>query len=136
MWSSSSASPFFVAVLVATTKTNFNVTQRQAQRGLELRPRNKEACLPVSSCLLVAVWYVFGKNWLFRYLLLFLRGVLSDAVIRGVGYDQAELKALNVSLWLGDIVAPTPSACSAGVHARFVSHGTGTRMTASRPGSG
>ena len=35
---------------------------------------NKEACLPVSSCLLVSVWYVFGKNWLFRYsLLLFTR---------------------------------------------------------------
>ena len=30
---------FFVAVLVVTTYTNFNVAQRQAQRGLQLRTR-------------------------------------------------------------------------------------------------
>ena len=58
-----------------------------------------------AGCRLVCV----REELAFQVLPFILRGVLWDAVIRGVGYDQAELKALNVSLRVGDKVAPTPS---------------------------
>ena len=111
-----------------------------------------EACLPVSSCLLVFRLVCVRGFLLFRAegthsaeapwapsiprtgfsgasLLLYTRYAVGRSHTRC--YDQAERKALNVSLKVEDIVAPTPSACSGGDHAGFASRGKDTRMTAS-----